>query len=170
MSLVWRIRAAGLTLAALVVGIDQWIKAQVVGQMGLDQVGESIPVLPFFALTRTNNYGVSLGMLPATSAEMRWILVLATSALALGVLVALLRARRAWDIAALALILGGALGNIRDRYLFGYVIDFLDFQIGGFRPFMIFNIADAAITLGAVFYLAGILFVRKRQGIASAVP
>ncbi len=160
----------GLTLAALVMGIDQWSKARVVGQMGLDQVGESIAVLPFFALTRTNNYGITLGMLPATSAEMGRILVLATSALAVALLVALLRARRAWDIAALALILGGALGNIRDRYLFGYVIDFLDFHIGGVRPFMIFNIADAAITAGAVCYLAGILFVGDRAPSAVAVP
>ena len=126
MSLEWRTRVAGLTFAAFLTGIDQWAKAQVVGPLGplgLDEVGESITLLPFLALTRTNNYGVSYGMLEATSPEMRWMLVLALLALALEFWW-LLRERRGWDIGALALILGGALGNILDRYLFGHVIDF----------------------------------------------
>ncbi len=58
------------------------------------------------------------------------------------------------DIVALALILGGALGNIRDRYQLGYVIDYADLHFGEFRPFLIFNIADAAITIGVVIILA----------------
>jgi signal peptidase II len=76
--------------------------------------------------------------------------------------VALLRERRGWDIGALALILGGAIANILDRSLFEDVIDFLDFQNGDFRPFLIFNPADAAISVGAVIYLARALFMPER--------
>jgi signal peptidase II len=66
----------------------------------------------------------------------------------------MLRETALGDILGLALILGGALGNIRDRYKLGYVIDYADFHIGTFRPFLIFNIADAAITLGVIIILA----------------
>ena len=65
-------------------------------------------------------------------------------------------------ILALSLILGGALGNIKDRYEFGYVVDFADFHIGTFRPFLIFNVADAAITIGVVILLARALFMREK--------
>jgi signal peptidase II len=67
------------------------------------------------------------------------------------------------EILGLALILGGAVGNIRDRYDLGYVIDYADFHIGTFRPFLIFNIADAAITIGVVIILARSLFVRDKE-------
>jgi signal peptidase II len=62
----------------------------------------------------------------------------------------------------LALILGGALGNIVDRYSYGYVVDYADFHIGTFRPFLIFNVADAAITIGVVIVLARSLFMREK--------
>ena len=55
------------------------------------------------------------------------------------------------------------MGNIRDRYLLGYVIDYADLHIGEFRPFLIFNIADAAITIGVVIILARSLFVREKR-------
>ena len=62
----------------------------------------------------------------------------------------------------MALILGGALGNIRDRWLYGYVIDYADFHIGTFRPFLVFNVADAAITVGVLIVLARALFMREK--------
>jgi signal peptidase II len=62
------------------------------------------------------------------------------------------------------MILGGAVGNIRDRFELGYVIDYADFHIGDFRPFLIFNIADAAITIGVVIILARSLLVRDKEG------
>src|SRR3546814_2508944 len=58
------------------------------------------------------------------------------------------------DVLALGLVLGGALGNILDRVRFGYVVDFADFHIGEWRPFLIFNLADAAITIGVLILLA----------------
>ena len=158
----WRIRGVGLALAAVVYVLDQWIKYLVTGPLGLEQVGDQIYLLPIFNLTLTHNYGVSLGFLPATSPEMRWGLVALTAVIATVVLVWLLRERKLWDIAGLALILGGAIGNIRDRWLYGYVIDYADFHIGTFRPFLVFNVADAAITVGVLIVLARALFMREK--------
>lgn len=156
------IRLVGFALAIAVFVFDQWLKAFVVGDLGLDQVGEHYDLLPFFDFTRTNNYGVSLGMFEATSMEMRWILVGVTGLIACGVVWWMLRERGAWDVAALGLVLGGALGNIRDRYLYGYVIDYADLHFGDFRPFLIFNVADAAITIGVLIILARALFIREK--------
>lgn len=161
-ALLTRNRLIGLALAALVAAIDQLSKWYVIGPLALRQVGH-VPLLPFFDLTYTENRGISLGMLQATSMEMRWLLVLLTGVIAVVVLVWLMRERKLADILGLALILGGALGNIRDRYVLGYVIDFADLHIGTFRPFLIFNIADAAITIGVVIILARSLFVRDKD-------
>lgn len=161
-ALLTRNRLIGLALAALVAIIDQVSKWYVIGPLALRQVGH-IPLLPFFDLTYTENRGISLGMLQATNMEMRWLLVLLTGVIAVVVLVWLMREKRMADIFGLVLILGGALGNIRDRYVLGYVIDFADLHIGSFRPFLIFNIADAAITIGVVIILARSLFVRDKD-------
>jgi len=158
---VTRARLMGLALAALVALVDQAVKSYITGPLELHRVGR-IDLLPFFDLTYTENRGISLGMLQAANMEMRWLLVLLTAAIALGVLVWMLRETRGWDIAGLALILGGALGNIRDRYELGYVIDYADFHIGSFRPFLVFNIADAAITIGVVIILARSLLLRDK--------
>ena len=162
MSAANKFRAIGIAIAALIFAADQWLKNYVVEDLGLTSIGDHYPLLPFFDFTRTNNYGVSLGMFEATSMEMRWVLVAVTGLIACVVFYLMLRERRLGDIAAYALILGGALGNIRDRYSFGYVIDFADFHIGTFRPFLIFNVADAAISIGVVIILARALFMREK--------
>ena len=99
-------------------------------------------------------------MFTADSMEARWILVAVTALIALMVTVWLLRERKLGDILGLSLILGGALGNIKDRYELGYVIDYADLHFGEFRPFLIFNIADAAITIGVVIILVRAFFLR----------
>lgn len=156
-----RNRLIGLAIAALVALVDQAVKWYVIGPLKLRQVLH-IDLLPFFDLTYTENRGVSLGMFEASSMETRWLLVLVTALIAGVVLVWMMRERQLGEIAGLALILGGALGNIRDRYELGYVIDYADFHIGTFRPFLIFNIADAAITIGVVIILARSLLVRDK--------
>lgn len=161
---VRRNRILGLGIAAMLFVLDQLSKNYVTKSLGLDAVGDHYPLLPFFDFTRTNNYGVSLGMFEATSMEMRWGLVLVTLGIAIAVLVWLLREAKFGDILPLAMILGGAAGNIVDRYLYGYVIDFADFHIGTFRPFLIFNLADAAISIGVVILLARALFMREKPG------
>ena len=174
MSPVWRNRVIGLVIAAAVYALDRWIKALVVGPWRLREV-EVIELLPFFDLRWTRNFGVSLGMFEATSIEMRWALVAVTGLIAVVVLVWLLRERLMADIAGLALILGGALGNIQDRFELGYVIDYADlhfrwipqylcpnYENGVCRPFLIFNVADAAITIGVLIILARALFMREK--------
>jgi signal peptidase II len=156
-----RNRVIGLALAAFVAVIDQAVKLWVIGPLDLRRVLH-IDLLPFFDLTYMENRGISLGMFQANDMETRWLLVALTAAIALVVLVWMMREKALADIAGLALILGGALGNIRDRYDLGYVIDYADFHIGDFRPFLIFNIADAAITLGVVIILARSLLVRDK--------
>lgn len=168
-ALLTRNRLIGLAIAAFIAIIDQVVKWYVIGPLALQQVG-NIDLLPFFDLTYTENRGISLGMLQATNMETRWLLVLMTAVIALVVLVWLMREKRMGDIFGLALILGGAVGNIRDRYDLGYVIDYADFHIGTFRPFLIFNIADAAITIGVVIILARSLFVRDKEETQTSVP
>ncbi len=158
-----RNRLIGLAIALVVAGLDQWVKWYVTGPLGLTRLGDSIDLLPFFDLTYAENRGVSLGMLQAHNMEMRWLLVLGTMVVAGVVLVWMMREKLMADIAGLALILGGALGNIRDRYVLGYVIDYADLHIGDFRPFLIFNLADAAITVGVVIILARSLLVRDKE-------
>ena len=162
MSKLNKFRAIGIAIALVIFIADQWIKKFVVEDLGLDRIGEQYPLLPFFDFTRTNNYGVSLGMFEATSMEMRWILVAVTAVIGCVVAVWMFREKLFGDIAALALVLGGAMGNIRDRYLHGYVIDYADLHFGDFRPFLIFNVADAAITIGVVIILARALFMREK--------
>lgn len=168
-ALFTRNRLIGLALAAFIAVIDQVVKWYVIGPLALRQVG-NIQLLPFFDLTYTENRGISLGMLQATNMEMRWLLVLLTGVIAVVVLVWMMREKKLGDIFGLALILGGAVGNIRDRYDLGYVIDFADFHIGAFRPFLIFNIADAAITIGVVIILARSLLVRDKGETELSVP
>lgn len=156
-------RTTGLLLAALVFGLDQLVKWLVTKPLGLDVPNEAIELLPFFDLRFTQNFGISLGLFQADSVEARWILVFGTAAIALIVFFWMMRERSKGDILGLGLILGGALGNILDRILWGYVIDYADLHIGEFRPFMIFNIADAAITIGVLIILARSFFLRDKD-------
>jgi len=156
-----RNRLIGLVLAGLVALVDQAVKLWIIGPLALRQVGR-VDLLPFFDLTYAENRGVSLGMFQASSMETRWLLVALTAGIAVVVLVWLMREKKLADIAGLSLILGGALGNIKDRFELGYVIDYADFHIGTFRPFLIFNIADAAISIGVVMILARSLLVRDK--------
>jgi len=163
-----RARMVGLLIAAVVYAVDQLFKDWLVKGLGIAQLGDVMEILPFFALRFTKNFGVSLGLFTAASPEGRYMLVAMTGAIALFVLVWLLRERKLGDIAALGLVLGGALGNITDRFSVGYVIDYADLHFGEFRPFLIFNIADAAITIGVLIILARSLLSREKPGDAAA--
>ena len=154
-------RTRGYLLALGVFAIDQLVKWIMTGPLALREVGQ-IVLLPIFQFTYTENDGVSLGLLSADTATERWLLVALTAAIAAGVAVWIAREQNRWDIIALGLVLGGALGNITDRIRFGYVVDFLDLHFGDFRPFMIFNVADAAITAGVVLLLARSLLLRDK--------
>ena len=133
-------------------------------------MGDQIVINSIFNLTRTDNYGVSLGIFTAKSPEMRWALVALTAAIALVVLVWLLRERKLGEIVPLGLVLGGALGNIRDRASFGHVIDYADLHFGNFQPFLVFNLADAAITIGVVIILARSFLIREKPPQEAGAP
>ncbi len=158
----------GFGIAAIIFGVDQLIKYIVTDVLGISYQGAVMELLPFFDLRFVPNIGVSLGLLPANSDAMRWGLVVMTALIAAGVTVWMLREQNRFDVLALSLVLGGALGNIVDRARFGYVVDYADLHFGEWRPFLIFNVADACITIGVVILLARAIFVREKPDTASA--
>lgn len=155
-------RLIGSLIAFALFGLDQLAKWWVTGPLGIDELGDVLPIVSFFDLRFTQNFGVSMGMLQASSDTMRWALVALTAAIAVVVTVWMMREEKLGEIVPLALILGGALGNIRDRAQLGYVIDYADLHFGEFRPFFIFNVGDAAISIGVAIMLARALLVRDK--------
>ncbi|MFC7498702.1 signal peptidase II [Enterovirga sp. GCM10030262] len=155
-------RALGFTVAGLIFLADQITKYIVTYPLQLQQ-RRILPLLDFFDLRWVENRGVSMGFLTATSDLTRWLLVALTAAISVGVVFWLWREKRRDDTVALAFVLGGALGNIVDRVRYGYVVDFADLHFGDWRPFLIFNVADAAITIGVLLLLFRALLTRERK-------
>lgn len=153
-------RMIGLLVALFVFLIDQGTKWCVTGPLNLYYEGARRELLPFFDLRYVENNGVSLGLLEANSDLTRWALVALTGAIAIGVFLWLWRERMTGEAVGLGLVLGGALGNILDRTRLGFVVDFADFHIGSWRPFLVFNVADAAITIGVAVLLIRAFFKR----------
>ena len=151
----------GFGVALIVFALDQLAKWIVTGPLGLTQSGDQLYVLSFFQFTYTQNQGISLGLLNATTEIGRWMLVGLTSAIAVGVAVWIGREKNRIDQIALGMVLGGALGNILDRSRHGYVVDFLDLHFGTWRPFLVFNVGDAAISIGVVILLLRAFVARK---------
>jgi len=156
-----RARSFGFLVALLVFALDQLAKWAITGPLGLNQLGDQLVLLPIFNFTYTQNEGISLGLLNATNPVGRWMLVALTSAIAVAVAVWIGREKNRIDQAALGMVLGGALGNILDRIRFGYVVDFADLHFGEFRPFLVFNIGDAAISIAVVILLLRAFVTRK---------
>jgi signal peptidase II len=157
-----RERKFGFSIALVVFVLDQLAKWIVAGPLQLKAIGQ-IVLLPIFNFTWTENNGISLGLLNAETEVGRWMLVAVTSAIAIGVAVWIGRERHLWDKAALGMILGGALGNILDRARHGYVVDFADLHFGAFRPFLVFNVGDAAISIGVVILLVRAFLMRGQE-------
>lgn len=162
MSSLTRLRVIGAALAFGLFGLDQLVKWWVTGPLGIDTVGDYREIVSFFDLRFTQNFGISLGMLTAGNEVERWGLVALTGLIAVVVTVWMMRETKLGEVIPLALILGGALGNIRDRVQVGYVIDYADLHFGEWRPFLIFNLADAAISIGVAIMLARALLVRDK--------
>ena len=156
-------RRLGFAIALIVFLADQLAKWLVTGPLGVAHLGDQLVLLPIFNLTYTENNGISLGLLNATTSIGRWMLVVLTSAIAIGVAVWIGREKNRLDQAALGMVLGGALGNILDRARHGYVVDFADLHFGDFRPFLIFNVGDAAISIGVVILLLRAFLTRKED-------
>ena len=136
-----------LGLAAVVFLLDQFTKTLILGYY---QLGDSTYVTSFFNIVRVHNTGAAFSFLASAGGWQRWMFT------GIGVAAAvfitwMLRTHAGQTLFSLAmtLILGGAIGNVIDRMMHGYVVDFLDFHWAG-RHFPAFNLADSAITLGAV--------------------
>ena len=151
---------AGIATALALFAVDQAAKYGITDVLRLDELTSEHFVTAFFNLRFVANRGVSLGLLTAGSDTSRWLLVLMTGVIAAGVLFWMLREKNRVDQAALGLVLGGAMGNILDRIRLGYVVDFADLHFGTWQPFLVFNIADAAITIGVLILFARALLVR----------
>ena len=149
-----------LALALLVLVLDQLTKWLIVGQFVL---GDSRPVTNFFNLVRAHNTGAAFSFLAQAGGWQRWLFTgigIAASAL----MVWMLRAHPGQKLFgfAVACVLGGAIGNVVDRLVHGYVVDFLDVHWAGWH-FPAFNVADSAITLGAACLLLDELLRVKRS-------
>ena len=156
-------RTTAYLFALLIFAADQLSKWLVTGPLGLVLEGDQLKLVPIFDLTRVHNYGISLGLAQAQNDTHRWILVAVTAAIAVGVAWWIRREDARGDQIALAMILGGALGNIVDRVQFGYVVDFLDLHFGSWRPFYVFNVGDAAISIGVVILLLRAFLLRNKD-------
>jgi signal peptidase II len=156
-------RKLGFAVALVVFFADQLAKWVVTGPLGLNRLGDQLVLGPIFNFTYTQNEGISLGLLNATNPVGRWMLVAVTVAIAVGVAVWIGREKHRVDQAALGMVLGGALGNILDRTRFGYVIDFADLHFGDFRPFLVFNVGDAAISIAVVVLLLRAFLTPKER-------
>ena len=137
---------------ALAVGIalcDQWVKIRIVDYFQQGQ--PTIPLTPFWTIILTWNHGISFGLLQGIIG--RWVLSAIGLLITGGLLVWLKHAQTQLQALSLGLIIGGAIGNLIDRFWHGAVVDYLLFHSHGFY-FPAFNIADAAISIGValLFY------------------
>lgn len=148
-------------LGVVVIVSDQITKAVVRQTIALYDSHEIIPGLLNFVHVR--NEGMAFGLLNTADFEYKWLLTSGLAALALVGILYYARHLRPDERAAragLSLILGGALGNLIDRLVIGYVVDFVDIYSGTWH-FWAFNVADAAINIGAVLVFLDLLFVRR---------
>lgn len=154
-----------LALAAIVVLADQVTKALVLQHFAF---GDSTHITSFFNLVRAHNEGAAFSLLASASGWQRWLFT-AIGVAAAALIVWQLNANRGQRLIslAMALIMGGAVGNVIDRVVHGYVVDFLDFHWPLLEPlfhgghFPAFNVADAGITLGAACLIANELLRLK---------
>ncbi len=146
-----RITLLWFAIAAAVLLLDQWSKLWIVERYAY---GDTEFFSGFFNLVRAHNYGAAFSFLSDAGGWQRWGFSLLATVIS-GVIIvwiARLPLQRKLEGLALALILGGALGNLYDRLTLGYVVDFLDFHWSG-KHFPAFNVADAGISVGAAILI-----------------
>jgi signal peptidase II len=157
-------RSAGmlqwLGLAAILLIADQFTKVLIVG---FYQLGDATQVTSFFNVVRVHNSGAAFSFLAAAGGWQRWFFM-AIGIVAAAVILWLLKSHAGQKLFAFAMacILGGAIGNVIDRLVHGYVVDFVDFHSHGYH-FPAFNLADSTITLGAACLILDEL-LRVRRG------
>ena len=153
--------ARWLILSALVMLADQVSKSYIAEHFG---EFEFVKVLPILDITRMHNVGAAFSFLASASGWQRWVFIGLAVIVSIGICIWLLRARHAHGLLAcgLALVLGGAVGNLIDRVRLGHVIDFIHFHWDQ-AYFPAFNVADSAITIGAACLLLDALMEGRRK-------
>ncbi|HEY7610966.1 MAG TPA: signal peptidase II [Alphaproteobacteria bacterium] len=146
---------AGLFLAIVVLLLDQVTKLAILEWVKPPAPG--IAITGFLAIVLVWNRGMSFGMFNVGDPLVPWILGAVSIAVAIGLVWWLTRARRWMVIAGLGLVLGGAIGNLIDRFIYGAVVDFALLHAGQWQ-WPAFNLADSAITLGVIALLWDSLF------------
>ena len=139
-----------LAIALVIILLDQFTKVMV---MGSYQLGDSRFITSFFNLVRAHNTGAAFSFLAGAAGWQRWFFT-GLALVATVVIVVLLKRHGHQNLFATALsfILGGAIGNVIDRLLHGYVVDFVQVHYGDWY-FPAFNVADSAITVGAILLI-----------------
>jgi signal peptidase II len=153
---------AWLVLSALVVIADQVSKAWIVRHFA---EFEFVSLLPILDITRMHNVGAAFSFLASASGWQRWLFIALAVAVSIGIIVWMLRLQRSANTllsCGLALVLGGAVGNVIDRIRLGHVVDFIHFHWDR-AYFPAFNVADSAITVGAACLLLDALLEGRRK-------
>ena len=151
--------ALWLLLSLLAIGLDQWTKSIATAHL---TYGEPVPVMPMLNWTLLHNYGAAFSMLSDAGGWQRWLFT-GLAVLVSGIFtVWLLRLPKNTTVlaAGIALVLGGAVGNLIDRVSLGYVVDFIHVYYQD-SHFPAFNIADSAITLGTILLIIDTFFLEK---------
>lgn len=162
-----------VALVPIILVLDQWSKWIVLNTPQFNALGcldgtqrcGQIEISSIFDFTMVWNRGVSFGI-GQSEGLMRWALVVITVMIAIGFAIWLFRAARSLTALALALVVGGAIGNVIDRVRFGAVVDFFDFS--GIYFIWVFNVADAAISVGAVLLFIDQFLMSQNENQAEA--
>ena len=151
-----------LLLTVLIIILDLWTKNLASQHL---QMHDPVAVFSGFNLTLMHNTGAAFSFLGNAGGWQRWFFICLTLIVSTFILIWLygLKANQRWLACALALILGGALGNLWDRVILGYVVDFIDVSLSFlpwriFNPWPTFNVADSAITIGATMLIIDAVF------------
>ena len=146
-------------VAAAVTAFDQLTKVIADAQLSLHQ---AVPVVPFFNLTLMYNEGAAFSFLADQQGWQRWFFIILSSVVSIALAVWLTRLKRQekWLAVGLSLVLGGAIGNLIDRVVYGHVVDFIQvYYQQWYWP--TFNVADSAISVGAAVLITTSLFSRQ---------
>jgi len=147
-----------IILILILVFIDQISKYWILSFL---ELGESFNLLPFLDLTLIFNSGIAFGLLDNLGNLGSWLLYLLVSGIIIYFTYLTLKAESMTESLIMLLILSGGLGNVIDRTIYGYVVDFIHFNFNGYS-FYVFNFADSLITVGAILYI-WFFFIRNKD-------
>ena len=160
-----RIAWAAYGFALVIILLDQLTKYWMLDGLSLREVGRVAVLPPILNFSYVENTGVSFGLFGGGGA--RWALSVFSVLVAIGLAFWALQAKRRTLIAAIGLVIGGAIGNAIDRIQYGYVVDFIDFSGTGVFPW-VFNVADSAITVGILLLILDSVMSERKPAVGAA--